>query len=92
MKTENVSTLKIHKLSKTQYERELANGTLDENALYLTPDEEVDLSPYAIKSEVANTYETKLEAGNKLTEAKTYTDTIALGKADSIHNHAEQHL
>ena len=39
MVTTNLSTLKIHKLSKSQYERELAKGTLEENALYLTPDE-----------------------------------------------------
>ena len=39
MITENLSTLKIHKLTKEQYERELAAGRIDENALYLTPDE-----------------------------------------------------
>lgn len=47
MITENVSTLKIHKLTQAQYERELEAGRIDENALYLTPDEEIDLSPYA---------------------------------------------
>lgn len=47
MQTENLSTLQIHKLSKAQYERELAAGNLDEYALYLTPDEEIDLSSYA---------------------------------------------
>jgi hypothetical protein len=40
MFTENLSTLKIHKLTKAQYERELAAGNIDENALYLTPDDE----------------------------------------------------
>lgn len=39
MVTENISTLKIHKLTKEQYARELAAGNIDENALYLTPDE-----------------------------------------------------
>lgn len=39
MITENLSTLKINKLSQTQYERELAAGRIDENALYLTPDD-----------------------------------------------------
>lgn len=39
MITENLSALKIHKLSQAQYDRELAAGRLDENALYLTPDE-----------------------------------------------------
>jgi hypothetical protein len=38
---ENVSTLKINKLSQAQYERELAAGRIDENALYLTPDNEI---------------------------------------------------
>lgn len=46
MITENLSTLKIHKLSQTQYERELAAGRIDPNALYLTPDESIDLSNY----------------------------------------------
>lgn len=36
----NLSTLKIHKLTQAQYDREVANGTIDENAIYLTPDEE----------------------------------------------------
>lgn len=40
MITNNISTLKIHKLTQAQYERELAAGRIDENALYLTPDEE----------------------------------------------------
>ena len=40
MITNNLSTLKIHKLSQEQYNREFAAGTLDANALYLTPDEE----------------------------------------------------
>ena len=47
MITENVSTLKIHKLTQEQYDRELLAGNIDEKALYLTPDEDVDLSGYA---------------------------------------------
>jgi hypothetical protein len=42
MITENLPTLQIHKLSKAQYERELASGRIDENALYLTPDNTTD--------------------------------------------------
>lgn len=41
MITENLSTLKIHKLTQAQYDRELSAGNIDENALYLTPDEEI---------------------------------------------------
>lgn len=48
MITENLSTLKIHKLTKAQYDRELEAGRIDPNALYLTPDEEVDLSKYEL--------------------------------------------
>ena len=47
MNTENLKTLKIHKLSQAQYERELLAGNIDPTALYLTPDDGVDLSEYA---------------------------------------------
>ena len=39
MITENLSTLKIHKLTEAQYDREFNAGNIDETALYLTPDE-----------------------------------------------------
>lgn len=42
MITENLSTLKIHKLTQEQYDRELAAGRIDESALYLTPDDDSD--------------------------------------------------
>ena len=44
MITENVSTLKIHKLSKEQYDREVANGRLENNAIYITPDDGAELT------------------------------------------------
>lgn len=53
MITENLSTLKIHKLTQAQYDRELAAGNIDVDALYLTPDEDIDLSPYATKEDLA---------------------------------------
>ena len=49
---ENLSTLKIHKLTQEQYDRELSADKLDENALYLTPDKEIDLSPYVTKEQI----------------------------------------
>lgn len=39
MITENLSTLKINKLSEEQYKRAYAAGRIDPTALYLTPDE-----------------------------------------------------
>lgn len=52
MITENLSTLKIHRLTESQYQREKDAGRLDANALYLTPDEEIDLSPYVTKNQI----------------------------------------
>ena len=48
MKTENLSTLKINKLTQAQYNRELDAGRIDENALYLTPatDSVIDILGY----------------------------------------------
>lgn len=36
---------------------------------------------------ITSTYETKTDASAKLTEAKTYTDTVTATKSDSTHNH-----
>lgn len=58
MNTENLSALKIHKLTEAQYLRELEAGNIDENALYLTPDEEYNLSNYATKEYVNNAIDT----------------------------------
>ena len=38
MITENLSTLKIHKLTQDQYEREVIEDRIEANAFYLTPD------------------------------------------------------
>ncbi len=43
MNTESVSTLKIHKLTQAQYNRELEAGNIDTTALYLTPDEKINI-------------------------------------------------
>ena len=55
MKTTNVPTLKIHKLTEAQYARELANGNIDENAIYLTPDEAVSNITYSSEDLIAGT-------------------------------------
>lgn len=54
MITENLSTLKIHKLTQEQYDREFEAGRIDPNAFYLTPDEEGDLSSYATVEQLAS--------------------------------------
>lgn len=40
----DLSTLKIHQLSQAQYDRELEAGNLDDNAIYLTPDDGVEIA------------------------------------------------
>ena len=99
MITNNISTLKIHKMTQAQYERELAAGNIDENALYLTPDEARDLSLYLMKDEAEQEYESQISAQEKLNEAKEYAETVILAvtkemgesKADKEHHHDEMY-
>jgi hypothetical protein len=67
----NLSTLKIYKMTREQYERERAAGRIDEHALYLTPDNGPDLSGYAAKNDLANTM------NGILANSKEYTDSSA---------------
>lgn len=71
MITENLSTLKIHKLTQEQYDRELASGNIDENALYLTPDVVTDVD----------------ELIDMMNEYKEETNTALSGKSDTTHTH-----
>lgn len=99
--TETLPTLKIHRLTQEEYDQELENGTLEENALYLTPDEEIDLSGYATveqlneKANISHTHEIsdvnnlQVSLDELLVDAKSYTDGIALNKANVSHNHDE---
>lgn len=66
MITENISTLKIHKLTQAQYDRELAAGNIDENALYLTPDENTDV--------------VDLASDQTVTGVKTFANGIVIGE------------
>lgn len=78
MITENLSTLKIHKLTEAQYKRELAAGRIDENALYLTPYEDCNLTE-ADKEEIVQLAEEIVDAtANSLISAhNTATDAHA---------------
>lgn len=97
MITENVSTLKIHKLTQAQYNRELAAGNIDANALYFTPEEEIDLNSLGITATatelnyvdgVTSNVQTQLNNKMDLTSAqtasgvKTFTNGINIGDAN----------
>ena len=91
MNTENLSTLKIHKLTQAQYNRELANGTLEANAIYLTPDEEIDLSGYATKNDLnglASTLDGKMNTTNPVGTG-SFSMNRKAGTTIGEHSHAE---
>ena len=78
MITKDLSTLKIHKLTQEQYDREFDAGNLDETAIYLTPDEEIDLSQYATVEQLNN----KADSGhthkiNDISELQTTLNEIS---------------
>ena len=76
MITENLSTLKIHKLKQEQYDREKAAGNLDSQALYLTPDKDaMDLTSDQTASGV-----------------KTFTDGIKIGNASLTYDSANNRI
>ena len=97
--SEVLPTLKIHKLTQEEYDQKLTDGTLDENALYLTPDEEIDLSPYATveqldtKADVEHIHEdvnTSLANLNTLVGDTKVSDQISeaiKNKSDVDHTH-----
>ena len=84
--SEILSTLKIHKLSQEEYEENLVNGTLEDNAIYLTPDEEIDLSGYATTEQLNNKADVE-HNHNEVYYTKTDIDIALENKASSTHNH-----
>lgn len=55
MLTENLSTLKINRLTQEQYDAALTNGNINANELYLTPDDnELDTSAFLRVTDVGS--------------------------------------
>jgi hypothetical protein len=81
LNTENLSTLKIHKLSQEQYERELEAGRIDESAIYLTPGED-----YAaiVHSHSASSILTGTFAGQVAANANGQTPSTSLLRNSSL--------
>ena len=56
---ENLTTLKINQLTQAQYEAALAAGTVNENELYATPDDnELDTTTFLRVSDVGSAVDT----------------------------------
>lgn len=68
MITTDLTTLKINKLTKAQYEAALAAGTINENELYMTPESEAESGGVSIA-----TYGTTLLASSWDHTSKTYS-------------------
>ena len=90
MITENLLTLKIHKLTQEQYERERKAGRLDEHAIYLTPDNGSGSVGSSVQADWTQTNETstdyiKNKPGDTITTTteinNSYT-TATLGAPD----------
>ena len=70
MITENISTLKIQKLTKDQFQNGLENNILDDTSIYLTP---VEIKDYALKSElniVKENLNKKIDSDNVYTKTE----------------------
>jgi hypothetical protein len=90
LKTENLSTLKIHKLTQEQYDRAAEAGILDESALYLTPDEEIN---FPVDSVNGKTGDVVLSASDVGARPNTWMPTASdVGAAPSSHNHAASNI
>lgn len=90
MFTENLSTLKINKLTQEQYDRELNAGNIDENALYLTPEEEItSIENGGTGADTVDGARTNLGiVGKKYGNGEIFND-YTNNVANGVHAHAE---
>lgn len=88
--SEVLSTLKIHKLTQEQYDQALDNGTLEDNAIYLTPDEEIDLSGYATIDQLNEKANTE-HSHDDIYYTEAEINALLLNKSDASHNHDDKY-
>jgi hypothetical protein len=62
---EKLDSLRIHKLTKDQYLKAIEENKIEHNALYLTPEEPIDLSSYMTKDNAHELFEYKTVADNR---------------------------
>jgi hypothetical protein len=84
--TEVLSTLKIYKFTQEQYDKAVENGMLEDGAIYLTPNEETDLSDYVTMEQLDTKANTEHSHDDKYyTEVEV--DTLIASKSDASHKH-----
>lgn len=80
MITENLQTLKIHKLTQSQYDKISAEGTVDQTAFYLTPNDYAERTKGSLSLLVTTTSGTKTTAFDGSGDV-----SVALAGKDHIH-------
>lgn len=82
MRTENISTLKINKLTQEQYDRAVEAGNIEETALYFTPD---DFNEEEFKKSITDEYVAEInEAKGELQTKINATDDKAKDNTEAI--------
>lgn len=90
MNIENLSTLKIHRMSQKKYDEKKLNNELEENAIYLTPEEALEFDKTLSKSGVAADAKA---VGDALTQKQPIGDYVEQNELDSaIQNAFDQAL
>lgn len=88
--TQPLNTLNIHKLTQAQYETLLSNGKIDENAIYMTPNEAFDKSQFATVEQVnAKADKKHTHVIDDVESLRATLDALDLGKSDDGHAHEE---
>lgn len=88
--TEKLQILQIYKLTEEQYRQKLESENIEDNALYLTPDEEIDLAPYATIEYVDEAFSNiafKEHNHNDIYYTEIEIDEKLADKSDITHNH-----
>ena len=104
---ENLSTLKIYNLTQEQYERKLANGEIDQTALYFTDEEDADIfaTIEQLKGKADkehshdDTYYTESEVDEKINtinasvaDVKSYADGVGAATLDTAQTYTDNAL
>lgn len=88
--SEALPVLKIYKISQEQYDQNLANGTLEEDAIYLTPDGGADLSEYATIEQLNEKADVE-HSHDDVYYTETEINTLLLNKSDASHHHDDKY-